>query len=181
MTSNYHDYDEDKFAELLLLIANLLRDDPAAGAVKLNKVLYFAEFGHMRATGRPITGAVFQKLRWGPAPRRLLPVRSRLIQDGAAHMVQSHYLGYKQDRLIPDRPAKDMFSEDELESVNQALSALSQYNASESSDLSHEEIGWQMVDEGDDIPFTAAYLKQPVPTAAIREHGAALARRLGLV
>ncbi len=39
-----------------------LLDDPAGGAVKINKVLYFAECAHIRTYGVPITGVAYQKL-----------------------------------------------------------------------------------------------------------------------
>jgi antitoxin SocA-like protein len=74
-------YDEGKFTEMLLYVADKLRDDKAGGATKLNKVLYFAEFAHVRQHGHPITGADYQKLQHGPAPRRLLPVRQHLIDS----------------------------------------------------------------------------------------------------
>ena len=70
-----YEYDEAKFAELLLYVARRLDGDPAGGAVKLNKVLFYAEFAHVRAHGQPISGAEYEKLENGPAPRRLLPVR----------------------------------------------------------------------------------------------------------
>jgi hypothetical protein len=47
-------YDERKFRELLVLVAGRLSDDEAGGATKLNKVLYFADFAHVRRTGRSI-------------------------------------------------------------------------------------------------------------------------------
>ena len=55
-------YNERKFTELILLVAERLRSDLSGGATKLNKVLFFAEFIHVRRTGRPISGAEFQKL-----------------------------------------------------------------------------------------------------------------------
>ena len=66
-------YDEAKFTELLLHVADRLRNDRAGGATKLNKVLYFADFAHVRRHGRPISGAEYQKLAHGPAPRPLRP------------------------------------------------------------------------------------------------------------
>ena len=66
------EYDEDKFGEVLLYVAKALQDDPAGGAIKINKALFNADFGHMRAHWRPITGAEYQKLPYGPAPRRLV-------------------------------------------------------------------------------------------------------------
>lgn len=87
--------------ELLVLGAGRLTDDEAGGATKLNKVLYVADFAHVRRTGRSITGATHQKLANGPAPRRLLPVRKQLMTCGDAELVERDFLGYKQNRLIP--------------------------------------------------------------------------------
>jgi len=82
-----------------MLAAEELIDDRFAGAIKLNKVLFFAEFAHMRVTGRPITGSPYQKLRLGPAPRRLVPVRNRLISAGDATLERETILGRVQHRL----------------------------------------------------------------------------------
>ena len=41
-------YHAGKFAEMVLYVAEQLRDDRAGGATKLNKVLFFAEFTHLR-------------------------------------------------------------------------------------------------------------------------------------
>ena len=46
--------DDEKLAELLLYMADCLADQPAAGSTKLNKMLFFAEFTHVREHGRPI-------------------------------------------------------------------------------------------------------------------------------
>lgn len=174
-----HDYDEAKLAELLLYVADRLADDPAGGATKVNKVLFFAEFAHMRSHGRPISGAEYQKLERGPAPRRLKPVRRSLVDAGAAEVVEETYLGYQQHRLRALRPADlSLFSDSEIRSVEQVLAELRGRSARDVSDLSHTELGWQMVDDGETIPYEAAYLRPPVVTRAVRQHAAALAARL---
>ena len=48
--------DERKLAELLLFIGQRLLDDPKGGAIKMNKILFAAEFAHLRTYGAPITG-----------------------------------------------------------------------------------------------------------------------------
>lgn len=45
-------YDETKFTELLLYVAGRLADDRAGGATKLNKVIFFTEFTHVRPRRR---------------------------------------------------------------------------------------------------------------------------------
>lgn len=150
-------YDERKFTELALYRAQQLEADRAGAVTKLNKVLYFSDFAHVRRTGRPITGAEYQKLPQGPAPRRLLPVRDRLIEAGEAELRTESYLGYEQHRLIAKRaPDLSRFDPDELEVVNRVLEDLAHLTAAQVSGLSHAEPGWQLVDEGDAIPYEAA-------------------------
>jgi hypothetical protein len=128
--------------ELLLLVAEELRGDRFGGATKVNKVLFFAEFGHMRLTGQPITGSPYQKLAYGPTPRRLLPVRQHLLSSGAATLVTETVLGYQQCRLLPNRPARrDLFTETELQAVTDAIALLKDRTAADVSSLSHEEAG----------------------------------------
>ncbi len=62
--------------------------------------------------------------------------------------------------------------------VKQVVDELRTHTASGVSAISHEEMGWRMVDEGETIPFEAAYLRKPVLTDAIRSHAAGLASRL---
>lgn len=61
--------EESKFIELLVHAANSLGDSKRGMSTKLNKILYFCDFAHVRRTGDPITGFEYQKLPQGPAPR----------------------------------------------------------------------------------------------------------------
>ncbi len=94
-----HSYDERKFTELLLYVATRLQGDRSGGATKLNKILFFADFAHVRR-GAPITGAEYQKLEHGPAARRLRPVRDRLIANGDAELVDEEFLGYRSNAWL---------------------------------------------------------------------------------
>ena len=169
-------YDERKFAEALLYVARALADDPAGGAVKINKALFNADFGHMRAYGQPITGADYQKLPHGPAPRRLLPVRTGLVQSGAAEMREELYLGRTVKRLVPLRdPDVSLLSPTEREMLDQAIDAEKRRSGAESSAASHREPGWQMVEENESIPYETAFLRRPVVTERVRRRVAELA------
>lgn len=169
-------YNEDKLTELVLYIATQTQGDRAAGATKLNKYLYFADFSAVRRLGRPITGADYQKLRFGPAPRRLAPVREQLLRLGDARLEERvDALGYVHHELIPLRqPRTNLFTADELSLVDQVIDALRESSASEVSELSHREAGWQLVDEGESIPYELAFVLAPgeaEPTPAIRAEG----------
>ena len=152
-------YDEAKFTELLLYVADRLRDDQAGGATKLNKVVYFAEFAHVRRHGAPISGCEFKKLRQGPAPRRLLPVRDRMVEAGEAELRTVDFLGWQQHRLVPLRPADTgVFSAEELQTIDDVLEQLRDLTARQVSDLSHEDPGWELTEMGETIPYGAALL-----------------------
>jgi len=170
------EYDEAELRELVLYVAERLRDDRAGGATKLNKALYFADFAHMRRTGRPITGATYQKLPRGPAPRRLLPVRESLVEAGDAQIVRDSFLGYEQHRLVPSRPADlSRFSNDEIATVEEILDDLRHLTAKQVSDLSHAEPGWNLVDEGETMPYAAALI---APRHVETERSAELTREV---
>lgn len=175
-------YDESKFTEMVLYVTAHLHDDRAGGATKLNKVLYFADFAHMRRTGRPITGAVYQRLPHGPAPRRLVPVRDGLIARGEAEVVVERYLGFTQRRLVPRRSADlSVFTDDERATIDNVLDDLQSLTAAQVSDLSHVEPGWRLTTPGEAIPYSAATVAmRQVVTETSTTLGHDVARRYGI-
>ena len=152
-------YDENKFVEMVLYVADRLQDDCAGGATKLNKVLFFAEFTHLRRHHQAISGCEFQKLAHGPAPRQLLPARRQLIDSGAAELVEEDFLGRPQHRLVPTREANlDVFTDDELKTIEDVLTQLAGMTGTQVSELSHQEPGWRLTEVGETIPFSTAFL-----------------------
>jgi hypothetical protein len=176
-------YDETKFTELLLHVAERLQGDRAGGATKLNKVLFFAEFTHVRRHGAVISGCAFQKLEHGPAPRQLVPVRTRLVATGDAELRTEDFLGRPQHRLVPLRPADlSVFSEQERETIEDVLSQLAGLTAREVSELSHDEPGWCLTELGETIPYGAALLgTRQVSTPTSRRLSREVAERYGIV
>lgn len=174
--------DEGKLAELILYVAQQLRADPKGGATKINKILFAAEFAHLRTYGKPITGVPYQKLKNGPAPRRLLPVRDRLVADGSAELRREYYMGYPLDRVVPQRePDMSRFSREELETVETVVRDLWNKRAVEASEESHDEVGWRMVALGDTIPYAAAFLAPGFDvTDGMKAHARKLAAERGL-
>lgn len=177
------EYDEGRLRELVLLIAERLQGDRAGGATKLNKVLFFADFAHVRRTGGPITGAEYQKLRHGPAPRRLKPVRDALVSAGHVRIEREEFLGYEIHRLVPQRPAdRSVFTTEQLETVEKVLADLDGLSARQVTDLSHEEAGWRLVEEGETIPYETALVGTPqISTPTSRRLEAEVAARYGLM
>jgi hypothetical protein len=177
----YPPYVEDKLAELILYVSARLAGDPSFGATKLNKVLFFTDFISYRENRVAVTGAVYQKLDYGPAPRRLLPVQQRLVADGDAEVEERTYLGYRQRRLIPLRDADEsLFSSAELRLVDEVIDALKGVSAVSVSDVSHRlSVGWQIAAKGDDIPYQTSYLSSEPLTDDDQRRGREVADELG--
>ena len=155
-------YNAAKFTEMVLHVAERLRNDRAGGATKLNKILFFAEFTHLRRHHRVISGCVFQKLPHGPAPRQLLPVRQNLIASGAARLIEEDFLGHPQQRLLPARDADlNVFTDDEIQTIEDVLGQLEGMTGTQVSELSHQEPGWRLTEAGETIPFSTAFLDFP--------------------
>jgi len=173
-------YDEQKFKELILYIAEKAKDDPNFGDTKLNKVLFWSDmlaYGHL---GEPITGATYQKLEFGPAARRLLPARHELKRDGDADTVTRGRF-YKHRLTVNRRPPDTrLFSTDQLDLVDEVFAMVSGGTAMEASDFSHEEsAGWRLVEIQEDIPYQAIFVSPRKPPPRAFERGRELAAENG--
>jgi uncharacterized phage-associated protein len=176
-------YDERKLTELIVHVAEQLMTDSFGGATKLNKVLYFADFAHVRKHGRPLTGAEYFKLPHGPAPRRMKPIRERLVSTRQAELRAEQLVGHRQDRLIPLRSAdSSVFTDVELETIGEVIELLRPLTGGQVSALSHEEPGWRLVEFGETIPYATAFVvKEPgPPSPALVERARAVAALRGL-
>ncbi len=158
--------DSEKFRELIIYIAAQSANDPTFGAIKLNKVLYYADFAAYRQFGQPITGATYRKLSEGPAPRDLLKERGKLIDSGEAKLDMRPYFTGTQHRLVirPGRePNRELFRPGELHLVDTVIAFFAGKTAREVSDFSHKELGWALARPREDIPYeTARFSSEPI-------------------
>lgn len=172
-------YEGEKFRELMLYVALQMEDDPAFGATVLNKVLFFSDFMAYRVLGKPITGAVYQKLDYGPAPRRLLPEQEQLRDDGRAIVQERERYGRTQKRLVAlDKPHLDLFTGAEIDIVNKVMDLLRGHGAVTVSDVSHKaSVGWIAAELHDDISYGTIFISPPkeaTPTQVKRARELAL-------
>lgn len=174
-------YDESKFRELLVHVADRSENDAAFGATKLNKLLFFCDFYAYAYLGAPISGAEYQKLKNGPAPRRLLPVQQQLTREGAVEVVKKQRTIYTQKTTVAKRPADlSAFTPEQLEVVDEVLDLFERFDNSTMSDISHRvSAGWNLADEGEEIPYETALISMEPPPPAALEKGREVAQQLG--
>jgi hypothetical protein len=159
MTATKQTYDEDKFKELILYIADRMGDAQGFGATMLNKVLYFADFFYYAEHGQAITGAEYQRLDYGPAPKRLLPARDALIAEGRAAIRTTAIGPYNQNRIEPlVDPDIAAFSAEEIKMVDEVIALLRGSTAVGVSQASHRMMGWKAAETGETIPYETVFL-----------------------
>jgi hypothetical protein len=174
-------YDPERFRELLVYVARKTGDDPRFGDVKVNKVLWFADFRAYNELGRPITGARYHKLALGPAAAAFKPARDALVGDGALK-VGSRMAGTRQQTVTKAlREANtDLFTDEQLRLVDEIIAWLGPKSANDVSDLSHEQSpGWQMVEHKQTIPYETALISTDPPSERTLARGRELAGRFG--
>jgi hypothetical protein len=177
------DDNEKKLAELILYVSQKCALEPRFGAVKLNKILYFADFFAYGSWGRAITGAEYQHLPNGPAPRRLLPVRKKLVEGGDLALQPTPLSGGKvQHRTVNLRePDLSLFDGREIALVDSMIDQLKSLNADETSELSHQMVGWEITRDYETIEYGTIFLSNPPLTPGEVLKGQSLAREMNML
>ena len=177
------EFDAAKFRELLLYIANRSLSDPHFGATKLNKILFFSDFYAYGMLGRPITGAEYQRLEYGPAPRQLKPTVEQMRDAQEATVLPRRHFNRQQQILFPLRdPDLSRFTAEEIALVDEVIRLLQPYNVTQVSELSHGyAVGWQVARENETIPYQTVFLSSEPLTVSDIRRGQELAQKYGLV
>jgi len=167
------DVDQDtKLRELILLFAELSEGDQSFGATKLNKLLFFADANAYLAIGKTITGQEYQRLPQGPAPRRMVPVVDGMKAEGQLAERRMQFHGWPQRRFFALREANTApFTAEELDIAFRIVHQYRTWNASDMSHASHECLAWQMLDDGEKIPFPMLLIGDRDVTPRERKRG----------
>ena len=155
-------FNRAKFMELVLYICAVV-DPQRLGAVKLNKVLYFADMIWFAMTGYPMTGAVYRKRPNGPTTDAVLWALKELRQSGSIQIDEANYYGYRKKVYIANvSPDKSQFSDTELSLVDDIIQFVCYNNTAKTiSEFSHNR-AWEMAGFGDEIEYHTAFALFPV-------------------
>ena len=176
-------FEEEKFRELIIYIADKCENHTLFGSVKLNKVLFYSDFLTYKMFGKPITGAEYLALERGPGPKALVPIRDEMIRKGDIAPDNRMF----QNRLVPLRDAKlQLFSAQEIALVDKIIHLLKNANAEMVSELSHAFLGWKAAWAESEatgkkvtIPYGTVFVDSPPLDEFEAAHGLDLAGKHG--
>jgi hypothetical protein len=158
--------DNDKFTELVLFIARRSEGDPRFGGVKLNKLLFYADFLSYVHFGRPMTGQQYAALANGPAPKYKVPLWRKMLQnkDIAVRKAPTP-LGTDQETTLALREADlSKFTAQEVDLVSKLIQICWGKSGNYLREATHKFAGWELAKEKETIPYSVALVGSRKPT-----------------
>jgi len=154
---------QKRLREAVLYVSKKSEGAPYFGKVKLNKILWRADFESFAQRGQPVTGRQYQRLKQGPAPVEMLPILNELESEGLLIFRLVQQGNYEEQRPVAlQNPVLNFFSMQDLEYLDRAIMAYWEMTGTEVSDISHG-AAWRSREDGEPMPYELAYLSdQPL-------------------
>ena len=160
----------DRLAPLLHYIISKV-DTAELGAVKLNKIAWFADRDSYIRFGQTISGRDYIKLERGPVPEGVAHDLETLKRAGKIMERRVKIVDFSRREFVSHSdPDMSDFKPQELEIIDAVIDFVRHKTATEISEISHDEV-WESCDLGDKIPMAkaaAAALLQPIDERAFR-------------
>jgi uncharacterized phage-associated protein len=149
----------DKLQELVLYLCKKGANDSRLGRTKLNKLLYYADFGFFLKHGRSITNAEYMAIENGPVPRQMKPTIEKLANDGRLkdeHIPTGMAMPLFKPVATVD-PNLSIFTAEEIAFVDEIVQRFWQLTGTDLSNMSHSEPGYKAASYRETIPYATAY------------------------
>lgn len=152
----------EKFKEVLLYILNKIGSKPNIGETVLYKLLYFIDFNFYERYEEQLIGATYIKNQYGPTPIEFKKIVKEMEGKDLV-MIRDKYFQYPQTKYLPLRkPDLTKLKANETETIDAVLEKLSDMNATQISEYSHNDIPWLTTDDGDIIDYEAVFYRTPM-------------------
>ncbi|MCK4905361.1 DUF4065 domain-containing protein [bacterium] len=152
-----------KFKEVLLYILSKIGSKPNVGESVLYKLLYFIDFNYYEKYEEQLIGATYIKNHYGPTPKEFFKI-VKAMEGKDLIKVKDSYFQHPQTKYLPKR-APDMtkinVNGNEQKLIDDALSTLSDMNATQISDYSHNDVPWLTTGDGAVIDYESVFYRTP--------------------
>jgi transcriptional regulator with XRE-family HTH domain len=149
-----------KFKEVLLYLLGKVGSKPNIGETVIYKLLYFMDFDYYEKYEEQMIGATYIKNHHGPTPVEFRKIVDQMIREKAVEKVKSVYFSFPQTKYLPLRPPNlALLNARELDLINDVLRRLSDKNATEISDYSHQDVPWLTAEKGQPIQYESVFYR----------------------
>jgi transcriptional regulator with XRE-family HTH domain len=150
-----------KFKNVLLYLLERCAGKPNVGETVLYKLLYFSDFNYYEMYEEHLTGANYRKLAYGPVPQKFDTIINQMIEKGQLHRVKTEYHGYTQTRYLPlEKADLTQLKASEKEIIDRVIEQMSDWTATMISDYSHNDLPYEVTDEGAPISYELAFYRE---------------------
>ena len=149
-----------KFKEVLLYILKKVGSRPNVGESVLYKLLYFIDFNFYEKYEEQLIGATYIKNNYGPTPKEFIKIVEDMEREKELVKIENKYFQYPQRKYLPLRePDLSTLKANEIKIIDEVLEKLSDMNASQISEYSHNDVPWLTADEGDIIEYESVFYR----------------------
>ncbi|MCF6148228.1 MAG: DUF4065 domain-containing protein [Candidatus Kuenenia sp.] len=150
----------DKFKQVLLYILENVGGKPNVGETVIHKLLYFIDFDYYEKYEENLMGATYIKNHHGPTSVELGAILKDMQKNGEIEAVKSKYFNHLQKKYLPVKRADlSTLSAQEIAHIDEVLARLSDKNAKEIENYSHEDIPWKVAKEGQPLSYESVFYR----------------------
>lgn len=151
-----------KFKEVLLYILKQVGSRPNVGETVIYKLLYFIDFNFYEKYEEQLIGATYIKNNYGPTPKEFTKVVEEMEREAELVKVEDKYFQYPLRKYLPKRePNLLVLKANEIKIIDGVLEKLSDMNASQISEYSHNDVPWLTTEDGDIIDYESVFYRTP--------------------
>jgi transcriptional regulator with XRE-family HTH domain len=161
----------DKFRQVLLYILKKVGGKPNVGMTVLYKLLYFIDFDYYEKYEDQLMGLVYLKNHRGPTPLLFENLIDDMIKNGEVEIIKSKFYQYPQTKYLLNPevdPDLSILNGKEQEHIDWELQRLSDFTATQLSDLSHKDTPWISAENGRSLHYESVFYR--TPETSVREY-----------
>jgi putative zinc finger/helix-turn-helix YgiT family protein len=133
-----------KLSNLLLYLITFCKPE-YNDRLKLNKLLFYADFSHYKNTGKSITGLSYRAIPYGPAPTKYDFILALLIED--QKLIEPSYIKTRNSVLTESfkaiqQPDISVFDKEEIATIHQIVENFRDTSSWDLVEMSHKERAW---------------------------------------
>lgn len=150
---------QDRLRQLIIYIAQRCEGAERFGAIKLNKILWRADFQSFAQRRIPVTGREYKRLEMGPAPKEMPILHKEMQAQGLISMTKILVVRGKIEHRTIAHMAPNMawFSAEDQRYIEESISYYWEKTGTEASDDSHG-VAWKSRNNGELMPYELAFL-----------------------